>query len=87
MKSGGVWPLWGHIMTEAAERDIIRHHLAQERELDAGQRERIAACYLEHMSAEQAAWRVHLSARTTRMIYYRLAMALVRNAFTGVISS
>ena len=72
MKSGGLWPLWGHIMTEAAERDIIRHHLARERELDAGQRERIAACYLE---------------RTTRMIYYRLAMALVRNAFTGVISS
>ena len=74
-------------MTEAAERDIIRHHLALEMELDAEQRERIAACYLEHMSAEQAAWRVHLSPRAARMIYYRLAMALVRNAFAGVISS
>ena len=75
-------------MTETrTERMIIRRYLENEKGLDAHQRERIAACYLEHQSAEAAAGEAHLSPLTTRMIYYRLAMALVHSALTGVMST
>ena len=75
-------------MTETrTERMIVRRYLENEPGLDAAQRERIAAGYLGHQSAEEAAGAAHLSPLTTRMIYYRLAMALVHSALTGVMSA
>ena len=56
-------------MTETrTERMIVRRYLENEPGLDAAQRERIAACYLDHQSAEEAAGAAHLSPLTTRMI-------------------